>query len=42
LLAGELADVQRLHALLHRLMDRPGFFGGKLRDALPARFQVPH
>lgn len=35
LLAGELRDVQRLQALLQRLLDRPGFFGRRLRDALP-------
>lgn len=34
LLAGEV-DAQRLPALARRLLDRPGFFGGKLSDALP-------
>jgi Flp pilus assembly protein TadD len=36
LLAGEAGDAQRLQALAARLLDRPGFFGKKLREALPA------
>lgn len=35
LLAGE-ADPDKLPALARRLLDRPGFFGGRLSDALPA------
>jgi tetratricopeptide (TPR) repeat protein len=34
LMAGEV-DAQRLPALARRLLDRPGFFRGKLSDALP-------
>lgn len=36
LLAGEAGDAVRLAALARRLLDRPGFFGGRLRDSLPA------
>ncbi|NML42935.1 tetratricopeptide repeat protein [Ramlibacter sp. G-1-2-2] len=37
LLRGEIGDAARLQALAHRLLDRPGFFGGKLRDSMPKR-----
>lgn len=33
-LAGEVHDAERLHTLARRLLDRPGFFGGKLADAV--------
>jgi Tfp pilus assembly protein PilF len=40
-LAGDAADLERLRALAARLLDRPGFFGGKLGDLVsfdrPAR-----
>jgi Tfp pilus assembly protein PilF len=33
--AGGLDDAASLRALADRLLDRPGFFGGRLRDSLP-------
>jgi len=39
LLEGEASDVVRLRTLARRLLDRPGFFGGRLTDSLPAAAQ---
>jgi tetratricopeptide (TPR) repeat protein len=37
LAAGDAADAQALQALADRLLDRPGLFGGNLRDEFAAR-----
>ena len=34
---GEARDAASVHALARRLLDRPGFFGGRLSDGLPPR-----
>lgn len=41
LLAGEAGDATRLDALASRLLDRPGFFGGRLSDGLAVRSVDP-
>jgi Flp pilus assembly protein TadD len=33
--SGALGDPKSVRALAHRLLDRPGFFGGRLSDSLP-------
>jgi tetratricopeptide (TPR) repeat protein len=35
LASGAVGDAASIHALARRLLDRPGFFGGRLSDSLP-------
>lgn len=35
LATGQLTDAKAVHQLAQRLLDRPGFFGGRLADSLP-------
>lgn len=41
LLAGEAGDPQAIEQLVRTLLDRPGFFGGSLGDAVLARLRRP-
>lgn len=41
-LAGEAGDAARLAALARRLLDRPGFFGGRLHDSVLAAAAESH
>jgi hypothetical protein len=40
LLAGEAGDLAQVQALARKLLDRPGFFGRKLGEAVVARTRV--